>query len=396
MNIKLKIKELKLNSLKKIFIKCFFYFLLTASLLPVLCQENNPIEIYDNLIKPQNASEQNEPVIAPAAPPPIEEKLDELTLLLPNIDSPLFANWSKVDKPLIWTEGNPTPDFLQQNADLLRELKLEKVLKQTYMKENHVVDAFIYKFRDFAGAYSAYSVLHSGATTKLKVGKSASESDSLINFWKDIYYIDIHTNTENDNISKEFIVLASQDISNNIKTDQMPPVVVIQLPALNRVQGTEKYCLGITCCNKYFKKEEVDFSLFNIPESGGIITAEYQSGDSKDKERISLVLARYLTKENAQAVFFTIKEYFEKKKLTNKEIDIDFEVDDSILQIKNKKNNYTMLKQKGNLLAIAYDITNKKSGQQILSLIPWPIEITKPINTITNTESDQETNKEGN
>ncbi len=393
MNIKLKIKELKLKSLKKIFVKCFFYFLLTVSLLPVLCQEDNPIEKYDNLIKPQNTTEQNESVVAPIVQPPIEEKPDELTLLLPNTDSPLFANWSKSDKPLIWTEQDPLPDFLQQNADVLRELKLEKILKQTYIKENHIVDVFIYKFKDFAGAYSTYSVLHGGATTKLKVGKSASESDSLINFWKDIYYIDIHTNSENDNISKEFIILASQDISNNIKTDQMPPVVVIQFPALNRIQGTEKYCLGIICCNKYFKKEVVDCSLFNIPESGGIITAEYQPGDSKDKERILLVLARYITKENAQAVFFTLKEYFEKKKTTNKEMDIDFEVDDSILQIKNKKNNYTMLKQKGNLLAIAYDITNKKSGQQILSLIPWPIEITKPINTITNTESNQETNK---
>jgi hypothetical protein len=67
-------------------------------------------------------------------------------------------------------------------------------------------------------------------------------------------------------------------------------------------------------------------------------------------------------------------------------MDIDFDVDNSILKIKNQKNNYTMLKQRGNLLGIAYDITNKKIGEQVLALIPWPIEITKPINTITNEE----------
>ena len=40
-----------------------------------------------------------------------------------------------------------------------------------------------------------------------------------------------------------------------------------------------------------------------------------------------------------------------------------------------------MLKQNGNLLAIVYNITNKKSGEKILGLVPWPVEINKPINT---------------
>ena len=56
------------------------------------------------------------------------------------------------------------------------------------------------------------------------------------------------------------------------------------------------------------------------------------------------------------------------------------DIDDSILKVKNKKNDYTMLKQKGNLLAIVYGIVNKKSGERILDLIPWPVEITKPVN----------------
>ena len=53
------------------------------------------------------------------------------------------------------------------------------------------------------------------------------------------------------------------------------------------------------------------------------------------------------------------------------------EIEDSLVKVKNNKNNYTMLKQKGNLLAIAYNITNKKSGEQVLGLVPWPIEIYK-------------------
>ena len=368
----------------------FFCFLFLASSFCsfVLCQENDSAKKYEDLIKPQKTIKTEEPPPATQSQPApvIEEKPDELTFLLPKLDSTLYPGWNTPAKPIIWIEGDALPDFLTGNQELFNELKLERVLKQTYIKENHTVEVLIYKFKDFTGAYSSYTVLHGGTSTKLKAGKNASESDKLVNFWKGVYFVDIHTNSDNDSQAKEFIVLASQDISKNIQTEQMPPVTAIQLPALNRVQGTEKYCIGSVCCKKYFADSPVDFDLFNLTESGGIITAQYQTDDSKDKERISLILARYTAKESAQAVFGSFKEYFEKKKLANKEMDIDFDVDNSILKIKNKKNNYTMLKQKGNLLAIAYDITNKKTGAQVLALIPWPIEITKPINTITNTE----------
>ncbi|OGI07883.1 MAG: hypothetical protein A3I68_02485 [Candidatus Melainabacteria bacterium RIFCSPLOWO2_02_FULL_35_15] len=365
-------------------------FLASCFFSSVLSQINettiDPAKKYEDLIKSQDAPKIQEPVVTPHAQSAAEEKQDELILLLPKLDPALYTDWNTPDKPVIWTEGNPALDFSQGNQELFNELKLEKILKQTYTKENHIVDVLIYKFKDFTGAYSAYTVLHSGATTKLKVGKNASESDKLVNFWRGNYFIDIHTNAENDSVAKEFIILASQDISKNLQTEQMPPVVAIQLPALNRVQGTEKYCLGSVCCKKYFTGNTIDFDLFNLSESGGIITAQYQEDNSKDKERISLILSRYITKESAQAVFASFKEYFEKQKLANKEMEIDFDIDDSTLKIKNQKNNYTMLKQRGNLLAIAYNIMNKKSGKQVLALIPWPIEIAKPINTITDTE----------
>ena len=369
----------------KIFLFCFL-LLVSCFFSSVLSQVDDSVKKYEDLIKPQNQEPITPPQIQPTPEQKQEEKKDELILLLPKLDPALYAGWNLNSEAIIWIQGNAYPDFLQENQELFTELQLEKILKQTYTKENYTVDVLIYKFKDFTGAYSAYTVLHSGATTKLKVGKNASESEKLVNFWKGIYFVDIHTSSDNDTLAKEFITLTSQDISKNIQTEQMPPVVAIQLPALNRVQGTEKYCSGSICCKKYFTGNPVDFDLFKLSESGGIITAQYQTDDSKDKERISLILTRYIIKESAQFVFTSLKEYFEKQKLTNKEMDVDFDIDNSIIKIKNKKNNYTMLKQKGNLLAIAYDITNKKTGEQVLALIPWPIEITKPINTITDTE----------
>ncbi len=379
-----------MNLIKTKIFFSFFLLLTSCFFFSANCQtneiQNNAGKKYEDLIRPQDPAKPIE-ISTPAEvsePKIIIPQKDELILFLPKLDPSLYNNWNASGEPIVWVQGNLFLDFLAENQELFNELKLEKVLKQTYTKENHIVDVLIYKFNDFTGAYSAYTTLHNGITTKLKVGKNASESDKLVNFWKGVYFVDIHTNSDNDNIAKEFITLSSQDISKNIQTEQMPPVVAIQLPALNRIPGSEKYCIGSACCKKYFTENITDFNLFKLAESGGIITALYQTDDSKDKERVSLILARYTTKESAQSVFTSLKEYFDKQKSAKKEMEIDFDINNLILQIKTEKNNYTMLKQKGNLLAIAYNITSKKAGEQILTLIPWPIEITKPINTITN------------
>lgn len=373
-------------------------FLILFVLVPSLfsnanCQTNeikaNPTKQYDEIIDLNNI----EP-LAGSTPiqQPSQQELhrDELTLLLPNLNSGLYQNWSLVGETMIWNPLDPMPDFITVSQDLLNELGIEKILKQSYKKEGHSVDLLIYKFKDFAGSYSAYTVLRNGSTTKLKVGKNASESNKLLNFWKGNYFVDIHTQAEDDSIAKEFIILASQDISNNIKIDQLPPVVAIQLPALNRVQGSEKYCLGVICITNFFPISDFNPEILKLAESGGIITAEYQLSDNpKDKDRVTLYLTRYLYKETAQLVFNSLQEIFENKKKENKEMDIDKDIHDSIVKIKNKKNDYTMLKQKGNMLAIAYGITDKKSGEKILDLVPWPIELIKPVNgeqTIMNDE----------
>lgn len=342
--------------------------------LPLICQTDNApsngTKKYDEIID-LNSLE----TIKVKKEDELENKVqkDELTLFLPTLDSKLYEGWSLQDE---------AKSPLALSKELLEEFGYEKILMQGYRKESHNVQVTIYKFKDFAGAYSAYTVSHSGTTTRLKVGKNASESEKSVSFWKGNYFVDVSTKPENDKISKEFIILASQEISNNIKAEQLPPVVAIQLPALNRIQGSEKYCLGPVCCQNYFLPKITDFTSadFMIQESGGIITAEYQlSEDVKDKERITLVLVRYKNKDIAESVFKILQENFEKKKSENKDVDINIDLDDNLVKVKNKKNDYTMLKQKGNLLAVAYDITNKKSGEKVLGLVPWPIEINKSV-----------------
>ena len=367
--------NLKLRKLFPLLFCFFFLYFFSIAYSQTNEVQVDPTKKYDELIAAPSISP------APSLEPKIIVKSDELSLFLPKLDSNLYKSWTAFEEPKVWSAGSPL-DFDAPSQELLSELGVEKILKQTYKNENHLVDVLIYKFMDFAPAYSAYTVLHSGVTTKLKVGKNASESERQINFWKGNYYIDINTKAENDNVAKEFIILASQEISNNIKIEQLPPVVAIQLPALNRVHGSERYCLGPVCAKMFFTQYISDFdpAQFNFPESGGIITAQYQPpdapSDKEKEEKVCLVLARYLSKEASESVFNNLKNCFDKKKSENKDIDID--IDDDLVKVKNKKNNFTIFKQRGNLLAIAYNITNKKSGEEFLNLVPWPIEITKP------------------
>ncbi len=324
---------------------------------------------------------------------------DELVLLLSSLDNELYKGWSKQGDEKLWQAGSNLPLTVPVPQNLLTELEVKKILTQSFTKEGHNVEVVIYEFKDFTQAYSAYTVLHNGTASKLKVGRNTSESENLINFWKDNYFVDIHNKNEQpDNVSKEFIVLFSQDIGKNILIEQLPPVVAIQLPSLYRVQDSEKYCTGLTCCEESILKgnPDINCNFLNLQNSGGSISAQYQISEikedkkpSSDEEKISLILTRYTSTEDAELVFNTLKDNFEKKQKENKEIDITFDPDDSTLKVQYAKNNYTMLKQRGNLLGIAYKLTNKKSGEQVLGLIPWPIQINKPIHNIKPDEAKE-------
>lgn len=357
---------------------CFFLLCFFSMVLSQTNEIKDPVKKYEEIIDLNK--------IIPSGAGLIEEEKvvpkDEILLLLPKLEDPLYQGWAILNEPVIWKVGDEPPNFVRLELDLLKDFGTEKILKQSYVKENHGVDLLIYKFRDFPSAYSAYTVLHEGAPTKLKVGKNACESQNLINFWKGSYFIDIRSTVINDSVAKEFIVLAGQDISKNISIDQPPPVVAVQLPALNRVPGSEKYCISTLCCLKVFNLSNFDPTILNLANTGGVIIANYQLSNNpkeKDNEIITLLLTRYLDKESAVLVFNSLKESYEVEKKENKDIDIDLQ--DETVTVKKQKNDYTMFKQKGNMLALVYGAVNKKSGEKILELVPWPIEITKPIMT---------------
>ena len=398
----------------------FFYLLLIVSFfyLNANCQTDtlNHGKSYDELLNKQPSTPTPAPTATPENPAienPSDKQIDnnektqtesteikkveslekdELVLLLPSLDNELYKGWSKQGDAKLWQAGSNLPLTVSVSQNLLTELEVKKILTQSFIKEGLNIEVVIYEFKDFTQTYSAYTTLHKGTTSKLKVGRNTSESKNLINFWKGNHFVDIHNTSDKPDITaKEFVVLFSQDLGKNILIEQLPPVVVIQLPSLYRVQDSEKYCTGLVCCEEFLLKGDPNIScnFLNLQNSGGSVLAQYQLSEIKenkkapsDEEKISLILTRYTSTEDAESVFNTLKDNFEKKQKENKDIDINFDPEDSALKVQLAKNNYTMLKQRGNLVGIAYNLTNKKSGEQVLGLIPWPIQINKPIHNI--------------
>ena len=365
-------------------------FLLSVNfffLCPSFAQNNTPpeehLKSYDEILN-ESSIPLEQGIEDSEIPKPVEQIIekDELQFLLPNLIPELYSKWTPLGSPIIWHFGEAVTDFVPFSKELLAELKTEKILKQSYENEAHKVDILIYKLSDVSGAYSSFTLIHRGEPSKLKVGKNVSESESAVSFWKDNYFVDISTNTPNDTVAKEFIVLSSQDVSKNIKQEQMPPVVVLQFPALNRVSNSEKYCPGFVCSMTFFQDVDLDFGILDLTDSGGIIQAQFEDEKAKENEKKYLMLIRYLSNELAESAFNSLTKFFEDKNRISENtlLELDFDKQENLLKIKNKKLDvYTLVKQKGNLFAIAYGIKNKKSGEKILNLVPWPIEIVKPI-----------------
>lgn len=358
---------------KKVNILCFLVIASQVNFLSAFSQEEiktvDPIKRYDEIID-INTLEAN----------PVQEVVpkDELALFLPDLKSPIYKGWAEEGNVIIW-EKDRSGDFVPLPLELLNELNAEKVLKQTYKKEDYLVDIFVYRFKDYLGAYSAFTLLREGKPSKLRVGRESYESERSISFWKDRYLVDMKSRQDVSGEVKSFIILSTQEVSSKLKGDHIQPQVAIQLPALNRIHGTEKYCIGEACFRIVFPPESLEFDPenLNISKSEGAIRAEYKVSDNQaNNERLICLLLRYQDAFVASSTFDFLSKFYLSKQEQNKELKVD--EDDGVIRIKKDKNLYTFLKQKGNMLGILFQVPDKKTGEKFMDLIPWPVEVKRP------------------
>lgn len=331
------------------------------------------INLYDEIIN------KNKNQMSATSPGEIRPKEDELILLLPDLNGPLFKGWLPSGDLRLWINGSTNElnkdKFFDLSDELINDFKIEKVLKREFENEDNSIELSIYKLENPELSFSLYSILSNGKPSSLMIGGKTSESENRLTFWNGRYCVDVNIKQNIENRSKQFAVLLSQDISKNINDESIPPGVLIKMPSLNKIPGSEKLCFSNSCFMIYSSKDffEFDSSVLNISSSKGAIAAEYNKFDSKkeNKTKIFLVLIEYNTNDIAEGVFNSLKSIFSTKSEQDKKIKIS--EDEKLIKVKfDEKEIYTMFKQKENLVAIAFNLSNEEDGKRLLNLIEWP------------------------
>ena len=323
-------------------------------------EEVDPSTLYDEILNKNSFEKkvQNAPML------PVE---DAFVSLLPKLNDALYSGWSKNSILEVW-EDSEDEVFFSPKISLLQEVNLKKVIRQKYSRGEEGVQITIYNFEKPSYAYSIYSTHRSGALSNLKIGKDSAETAGNIDFWKGKFYV--HASSyEGKKFSRGFALLASQEIAQNIKSDTLPPTAILQIPSLNKVRGTEKFCLGLKCINSFFPNTvlSLDPGSLKISSSEGAVIAKY---GENEKESSTLLLIRYLEEAPAKEAIKSVLNHFAAK-AENKEVKLDTKED--IIKVKYEKNDYTLIKQKGELIAILFNASDRKEGESLLNLLPWPM-----------------------
>lgn len=368
------------NTIKLVFIFLIVLFTINKSFGEELrgiennIEETDPIKLYDEILKNNTSG------MIPLPPSNVIPKNDELVSFLPNIDEILYSGWSKDGETKFW-KGPDDNFFASIDLNELKDLGILKIVKQSYRNKEDLVDITIYEFQDIENTFSTYTIHRKGEPTKLKVGRSASESESGISFWKSRHFVDITFSQTNSKPARLFGILAGQEISRNIKDDASLPDLAIQLPSLYKKAGSEKYCKNINCFRRVFFPTSLDLdpSVFDLDVSEGIIQAHYifdeTEKDKKDSKKRTLKVYLIKHKENSasEAVYRSIKEFYVKKQEQNL---ATVSQEQDILKIQSN-GQIILVKQRGNLIGLAFDLDNESDGKKILNLISWPVEISQ-------------------
>ncbi len=150
------------------------------------------------------------------------------------------------------TPGNQLYGLEPQMYEILAEFGMRKCYKRTYQRGQRFVQAAVYFFSSSEGAYGAYNFMRQGAATIVVRGAGSSEDDLSISFWKGKSFIRLSQTSEEDEESKEALRAIAKVIDAGIAPTSLPPLVLNQLPVLDRVNGTEKLVMGPNSGRKFF------------------------------------------------------------------------------------------------------------------------------------------------
>lgn len=197
------------------------------------------------------------------------------------------------------TPGNQLYGLDPQMYEILAEFGMRKCYKRTYQRGQRFVQAAVYFFSSPEGAYGAYNFMRQGARTIVVRGAGSSEDDLSISFWKGKSFIRLSQTSEEDEESKEALRAIAKVIDAGIAPTSLPPLVLNQLPVLDRVNGTEKLVMGPNSGRKFFPAPYV--GTLALERARAAVTADYRF--QMPPERLKLLVVDYGSKTLAGSVY---------------------------------------------------------------------------------------------
>ncbi len=202
------------------------------------------------------------------------------------------------------TAADTTPAFQlyglePQMYDILAEFGVRKCYKRTYQRGQRFVKAAVYFFSSPEGAYGAYNYMRQGAATIVIRGAGSSEDDLSISFWKGQSFVRLTQTSEEDEESKEALRAIAKVIDAGIAPTSLPPLVLNQLPVIDRVNGTEKLVMGPNSARKFFPAPYV--GSLSLERARAAVTADYRF--QIPPERLKLLVIDYGNKSLAGSVY---------------------------------------------------------------------------------------------
>ncbi len=183
--------------------------------------------------------------------------------------------------------------------DIMAEFGVRKCYKRTYQRGQRFIQAAVYFFSSPEGAYGAYNYMRQGAATIVIRGAGSSEDDMSISFWKGQSFVRLTQTSQEDEESKEALRAIANVIDAGIPPTSLPPLVLNQLPVIDRVNGTEKLVMGPNSGRKFFPAPYV--TSLSLERARAAVTADYRF--QIPPERLKLLVIDYGSKSLAGSVY---------------------------------------------------------------------------------------------
>lgn len=184
--------------------------------------------------------------------------------------------------------GEGTGD--SQKPELLKEYGCNEYLSKNYTKGQNEVFLQMCRFDSPAGAYGAYTCFREGSSTVVRRGDGSSEDDKSISFWQNNYLVMIHASTDDNDECKNVLIQVANQTENSIQGHAYTPVIVSELPFMDRLSGSERAFMGPLSGRKFSSVHLTDGLILDKCIIGA--TADYRIADPYP-ERLKVMLIDY-------------------------------------------------------------------------------------------------------